>query len=240
MKFFRYEMTDSTNTRAREYAKLYGADEPSVFIAEGQSAGRGRRGRTFDSQKGAGLYISFLFRPRGAAADAVRITAKAAVALSRAIERVCGLSVGIKWVNDIFADGKKLAGILTEGEIDSEGGFRYAVCGIGVNLLSREFPDGLSDIVTTLEDCIGKKPDREKLIEALTEEFFAERAEAEIMQEYRERSVVIGRRVNVRRISGGSFSAFVIGITDDGALLVRTDGGGQEALISAEVSLSIE
>ena len=237
MKIFRYEITDSTNTRAREYAKSENPHFPAIFIADGQSAGRGRRGRSFDSKRGAGLYISFLVKPSGAAQDAVKITAKAAVSISRTLERVLGLSVGIKWVNDIFVGGKKLAGILTEGEIDSEGGFAFAVCGMGINLLSREFPPELRDIVTTVEDNTGNVPDREELISVLIEEFLSERDDAEIMTEYRRRSIVIGKKVTVNRISGQSFLATVLDITDSGGLLVEKESGEREELISAEVSL---
>lgn len=237
MKTFRYEITDSTNTRAREYAKEHFADEPVLFVADAQSAGRGRRGRSFDSQKGGGLYLSLLFKPTGQECDAARITVRAAVALARALEKVAGLSVCIKWVNDITVGGKKLAGILTEGEICENGGFRYAVCGIGVNLYSREFPPELADIVTTVEDCVGIKADKDKLLEVLTEEFFSESGFSEIIGEYRKRSSVIGHRVEVRRISGEVFSAKAIAITDSAALLVETEDGRREELISAEVSV---
>ena len=239
MKIFRYEITDSTNTRAREYAREYGIDEPAVFIADGQTQGRGRKGRNFDSARGAGLYISFLFRPQEDAGDAVFITVKAAVATLRAIKSTFGLSVGIKWVNDIFISDKKLAGILAEGEFDRDGRLAYAVCGIGVNLLSREFPTELSDKVTTVEDNIAKKPDREAFAKALIREFFAQRDNAEIMDEYRRHSVILGKRVEVTRLSGESFFALAEEITDTGALVVLREGGVREELISAEVSLNI-
>ena len=239
MKIFRYDVTDSTNTRAREYAKCHGAHEPAVFIADGQTEGRGRRGRSFDSAKGAGLYVSFLFSPEGDVSDAVKITVKAGVALVRAIKSVFGLSVGIKWVNDIFIGGKKLAGILTEGEFDSNGRLEYAVCGIGVNLFKREFPEELRDIVATVEENTGKLPDKEAFEKALISEFFEDMSDSEMMEEYRKSSVVIGKRVEVRRISGESFSARVMGISDSGALQTVTDDGVYEELISAEVSLKI-
>lgn len=239
MKIFRYEMTDSTNTRAREYAKSENPQLPAVFIADGQSAGRGRRGRSFDSECGSGLYISFLFKPHGAARDAVRITLRAAVALSRALSRVCGLNTEIKWVNDILVGGKKLAGILTEGEIDSNGRLEYAVCGIGVNLNSRAFPPELTDIATTVEDSTGAKPDREALVEALISEFFSDTDDSEIMEEYRRLSAVIGKSVEVHKLTGEVFSATAIAITDGGELVVEDGYGRRESLISAEVSLKL-
>lgn len=239
MKLFRYEITDSTNTRAREYAKSENPIFPAVFIADGQTEGRGRRGRSFDSEKGAGLYISFLFKPHGMARDAVKITLRAAVALCRVLEKVCGIEPKIKWVNDILVGGKKLSGILTEGEIDSNGELEYAVCGIGVNLNSRKFPPEISDIVTTVEDITGKKPDREALIESLISEFFMEVRDSEIIKEYRRRSAVIGKPVKVHKLTGEIFSARALDITDNGELLVEDENGSRETLISAEVSLRL-
>ncbi len=240
MKIFRYDVTDSTNTRAREYAKNENATFPAIFIADGQTDGRGRRGRSFDSERGAGLYISILFKPRGAASDAVKITLRAAVALCRALSRVSGVEAEIKWVNDILIEGRKLAGILTEGEINSRGEFEYAVCGIGVNLASRTFPPQLSEIVTTVEDKTGKKPDREALVEALISEFFRDADDSEIMQEYRRRSAVIGKRVEVHKLTGEVFSATAVEITDLGELIVEDEYGCRESLISAEVSLKLK
>ena len=237
MKIFKYELTDSTNTRAKEYARCEGAEMPAVFIADEQSAGRGRRGRSFDSAKGRGLYMSVLFRPSAEFDDAAKITVRAAVAASRAISELCGVPVGIKWVNDIYFDKRKLAGILTEGEISEDGGFSYAVCGIGVNLLSRDFPLELSDKVTTVEDISGKRVGRDELCERIVSEFFSDMKYSEVISEYREKSIVVGKRAEMRRISGESFFATVLDITDSGALLVLRDGGVREELISAEVSV---
>ena len=240
MKIFKYDITDSTNTRAREYAKSENPTFPAVFIADGQSDGRGRRGRSFDSERGSGLYISILFKPRGIASDAVRITLRAAVALCRALSRTTGLEAEIKWVNDILVGGKKLAGILTEGEINSRGEFEYAVCGVGVNLASRAFPPELAEIVTTVEDNTGTAPDRDLLAEALISEFFADADDFEIMDEYRRRSAVIGKRVEVHKLTGEVFFATAVEITDAGELVVEDEYGRRESLISAEVSLKLK
>lgn len=237
MKIFRYEVTDSTNTRAREYARLCNAEFPAVFVAEGQTEGRGRRGRSFDSESGGGLYISFLFRPGDKTLDPAQITAKTAVDVCRAIDRACGLSVGIKWVNDIFVSNKKLGGILTEGEFDADtGALSFAVCGIGINLFSRPFPEELSNIATTVEDELLEKPDKKLLEELLIDEFFKENRN--FIDEYRRRSTVIGKTVTVTRLSGESFSAKAIDITDTASLLVQKEDGSREELISAEVSIN--
>ena len=233
IKIFNYDITDSTNLRAREYAKEKNAHFPAVFIAEEQTSGRGRRGRRFDSARGAGLYISFLFRT-DKTFDAAEITVSAAVKLCRTIEVVCGLHAGIKWVNDVFAGGKKLAGILAEGEIADDG---YAICGIGINLYERRFPEEISDIVTTLERECGIRVDKTIFTQRLIEEFFADSDEEDVMEEYRSRSVIIGKRVEVRRILGDVYPATVLEIADDGSLIVERDDGTRDTLISAEVSI---
>lgn len=234
MKIYKYDLTDSTNERAREYARG-GGEMPALFIANGQTGGRGRRGRSFDSERGAGLYMTLLFEPDGS--DATLITIRAAVALSRAIERLSGLSPEIKWVNDLTVRGKKLSGILAEGDFDECGRLRFLALGIGVNLIRRDFPEELSDIVTTLEGETGKRISPETLSEAFVREFYNTVAPSDIIAEYRRRSSVIGERVEVRRISGEAFPADVLDVTDTGALLVRHEDGSTEELISAEVSI---
>ena len=233
IKIFNYDITDSTNQRAKEYAKEENAHFPAVFIAGEQTAGRGRRGRRFDSARGAGLYISFLFR-QNKAFDAAEITVSAAVKVCRAIERACGLRAGIKWVNDVFAGGKKLAGILAEGELAESG---YAICGIGINLYERSFPEELIDVATTLERESGVRVEKTLLTDMLIEEFFKTEDRASIMKEYRNRSVIIGKRVEIRKILGDAYPATVLEIADDGSLIVEHDDGARDRLISAEVSI---
>lgn len=234
MKIITYDLTDSTNERAREYARR-GGEMPALFIARGQTGGRGRRGRSFDSESGAGLYMTLLFLP--CEADVTLITVRAAVALSRAVEKMTGLSPKIKWVNDLTVRGKKLSGILAEGDFASDGSLKYCALGIGVNLLKRKFPEELSDIVTTLESETGEVIAPEALAEAIVGEFYNTGTPSEIIGEYRLRSSVIGERVEVRRISGEVLFADVLDVTDTGALLVRREDGITEELISAEVSI---
>ena len=236
MELFKYGITDSTSTRAKEYAAR-GGRMPALFIANGQTSGRGRRGRSFDSADGKGLYMTLLFKPEKSECDPAVLTVRAAVALARSLRSVAGLSVGIKWVNDIFVSSKKLAGILAEGEMLASGAMSYAMIGVGVNLLSREFPPELCDIVTTVQDSCGKIVSPDALANAFVSEFFAASDIGEVLKEYRELSVVIGKRVLVRRISGEEFFADVVDITDSAALLVRRDDGSLEELISAEVSI---
>ena len=234
MKIIKYDLTDSTNERAREYVRL--SDEmPALFIARGQTGGRGRRGRRFDSMQDVGLYMTLLFKPDGD--DATLITVRAAVALCRALMRVAGLSADIKWVNDLTVRGKKLAGILAEGDFNSDGSLKFCALGIGVNIVERRFPEELSDIVTTVERECGRRISADELALVFVDEFYNMTDPKEVIGEYRRLSSVIGKRVEVRRISGEIFSADVIYVTEAGALLVKREDGATEELISAEVSI---
>ena len=139
---------DSTNAEARRRA-LEGAAEGTVVVAEEQTAGKGRPGKTFFSPAATGLYLSIVLRPTLAADRGQFITCAAAVACAQAIEQVTGAESLIKWVNDIYCDGRKVAGILTEGVVDMESGrFEHAVLGIGVNVKppTDGFPHDIADV----------------------------------------------------------------------------------------------
>ena len=241
IKVIRYGTTDSTNTRAKEYYKSEGNASPAIFITRAQSAGRGTRGRSFESPIDSGLYISFLFFPTLRAADAARLTTYAATRVCRAIDRISSGKTErplIKWVNDIYIGEKKVAGILTEGTPDECGNLLYAVVGIGINLKRGALSSELADIATTLEEH-SILTDTDSLAAILTEEFFgglSALSESEIMQEYRERSMLIGRRVTVA--SGNTEECVTVtDIGDDGALIARDDGGTVRRYLSADARL---
>ena len=239
MEILRYKTVSSTNTLAHEYAKKHGVDAPTVFVAEGQTAGRGRRGRSFESADGVGLYISFLFKPDEKTATPADITIRAAVAVVRALKLSFGIDADIKWVNDIFYGGKKLGGILAEGDVSEDGSLSFAVLGIGVNLLKRNFSDEVSRIATTVEDIIGSPPDKARFEEALISEFFGILSEDSVISEYKKSQIALGKTVEVRKISGESFFARAVDITDGGELVVLREDGTSEALFSAEISIRI-
>lgn len=233
-----FDKTDSTNAQAKLAALTDRRD--TFFIAREQTGGRGRMGRSFLSERG-GLYLSYLSHPTLAVRDAVRLTAYAAVCLCEAIEELTSLSPEIKWVNDCFVGGKKLAGILTEGGFDSDGsGFAYTVVGIGVNVGTVDFGEGLSDIATDIESECGTAPDLCELAVALASRLvkFSLADPDEYMKKYRERSLVMGRRVRVIAPDGEYF-AEVLDIDSEGALIVRGDSGEEKRIISGEVSLRL-
>ena len=234
-KIIHYKTTDSTNTRAREYAKQNAPSTPIVFLADEQSAGRGRRGRSFDSSGGVGIYISFL-SPAKKEADAASVTARAAVKLCRVLEEFFGISAGIKWVNDIYVNGRKLAGILSESVLSDSGEIKYYICGIGINVYKREFPDDIKEIATTVEDIISEKPNKDGFLNELLAEFLL-KEDGEFISEYRKRSILIGEEIVANLFSGESFSAKVIDVGDGAELIVKTEDGKIKNLISAEVSV---
>lgn len=237
-----YEITDSTNTRAKEFARARaeGDRRPAVFIAKHQTAGRGRLGRSFHSPEGDGIYMSFLIYPDGSAQDATAMTAYAAVKACRAISRFTDADVKIKWVNDLILGGRKLAGILTEGEIRPDGSLAYMVCGIGINIYRTDRPEELRAIATSIEDEVGVRLDREQLISALIEEFLCgcDPTDEAIIDEYRQRSAVIGKPVRVIS-AGGEYEATAVGILDDYSLLVERASGERERVFTGEISIRL-
>ncbi|MFR4357638.1 MAG: biotin--[acetyl-CoA-carboxylase] ligase, partial [Clostridia bacterium] len=134
-----YDTIDSTNLKARQLA-MDGAPHGTVVLAKQQTSGRGRLGRSFFSPR-EGIYLSIVIKPDFDVSKSVLVTSAAAVAVANAIEKVCGLESKIKWVNDVYIDGKKVCGILTEGISDFETGqIEHLILGIGINTTVKDFP----------------------------------------------------------------------------------------------------
>lgn len=233
------EETDSTNRVAKELA-AEGAEEGTLVVAKRQSGGRGRLGRSFFSPEG-GIYMSMILRPAIPAERAILITTCAAVAVARAIESVCKETVGIKWVNDLFIRKRKVCGILAEGELNPEtGGFSYVVLGIGINVKRQSVPDELKEIVGCLEEYNDEIILKEELINAVWREFFsfyATLSTAVYMEEYKERSVLLGKEVTVCAPEG-DYKAVVTDIDREGRLGIRR-GTTEEYLYSGEISVRL-
>ena len=234
-----FEKTDSTNTRAKEYARARAGGNPAFFVASEQSGGRGRLGKSFLSERG-GLYLSYLSYPDMPPSEAILLTVYSAVLLTDILSSKYGLSPGIKWVNDVYIGEKKLAGILTEGEFsDDLRRFKYAVVGIGVNVGRVDFPDELSDIATDLsrEGCVADIADIAiELMRGLLE--FSPDKKSEYIKKYREYSMLIGRRVKVLAPTG-DYLAEAVGIDDDAALVVKNDNNERLRLTTGDVSIKI-
>ena len=233
--------TDSTNALVRERANS-GAPEGLVILANQQTRGRGRLGREFYSPPDTGIYLSLLLRPKELApGQAIKLTTMAAVAACQAIEAVSGRAPSIKWVNDVFLNGKKVCGILTEGAYSLESGtLDYVIPGIGFNVYppAGGFPEALAKIAGAI---LPQQLDGAK--NRLAAEFLNRFLNIYSSPEgsgyggfYRERSMVLGKRIQV--ISpGGSRSAYALDVDQDCRLIVRYDDGTVEHLSSAEVRI---
>lgn len=231
--------TDSTNRIAKELA-VSGAPEGTLVVAQKQSNGRGRLGRSFFSPEG-GIYMSMVLRPVIAAEKALLITTCGAVAVARAIEKLGGGEAGIKWVNDIFINGKKVCGILAEAGFSGTSECPdYVVLGIGINVKKQSVPEELKDIVGCLEDIPQCRILNEELIAAVWEEFaelYQNLSTAVYMEEYKRRSILLGREVTVLA-AGGNYRAVVTDIDKDGHLVIERDGK-ESFLSSGEVSVRL-
>lgn len=235
------DIADSTNNKLKELAAA-GAPEGQIVIAQEQSAGKGRRGRSFASPKGAGIYFSYLFKPEKMTAELSALTAWTAVAVHNAIKAACGMETGIKWVNDLVLNKKKLCGILTEMSIE-DGHIKYVVIGIGINVNHKpaDFPEEVREIATSLHIESGQTFSREAITEELIKELDKLREDFPLgkkayLEAYREACVTIGKEVCV--ISGDSKRhAKALRINDDFSLEVEYENGQRESLSSGEVSV---
>lgn len=233
------ELTGSTNNDAKEMIDSSPAD--TLITSEKQTGGRGRQGKSFSSPEG-GLYMTLLLRCGMPITTAVGATSCSAVAVSRAIKNVCGIDTGIKWVNDIYAGGKKLCGILTEAVNDySRGISEYLVIGIGINVLSTPVVPSSSVECTCLSE-LGSAASREELCAGIARELISMRDKSFdfslYSEEYTARSVVIGREITFTR-NGETKHGTALGIDKHGGLIVCSDN---ETLLldSGEISVRLK
>lgn len=221
-----YDEVGSTNDLVARLGEG-GTPEGVVVVADAQTAGRGRLGRTWVSPPAAGIYGSVLLRP--SATVVPLLTLAAGVAIADGIEAATGLSPVLKWPNDVFAGGRKLAGILAEGG-------DFVVLGFGINLRSGAFPSDIAARVTSLEEELGRPVDRGSV---LAECLVALAARYAALQQGRRETVLQAWRARAgaflgRPIEWQGAAAVAEGIADDGALLVRTDRG-VERVVAGEI-----
>ena len=235
---------DSTNNACKRLA-AEGAPDGTAILTGCQTAGRGRRGRTFVSPPG-GLYLSILLRPEFSTRQSPQITALAAVAAARAAEQLCGTPIQIKWVNDLWKNGKKVCGILTEAALDLESGMLdYAVLGLGFNVAAPAdgWPEDLRDVAGALYDGSPAPGARATLAAAFLNTFwplYRTGPRSGYLDEYRRRQALIGQRVLVTPRRGTPRAAQVLGIDDECKLVVRFDGESRPAALnSGEVSVRL-
>lgn len=238
-----FESIDSTNNRAKTLASA-GAPQGTVLIADEQTGGRGRRGRSFLSPPGTGVYLSVILRPDCGPSQLMHLTCAVAVAMCDAVEEAAHFRPGIKWTNDLVAQSKKLAGILTELSLEAESGqVQYAVVGIGVNCgqKTEDFPPELRDMAGSLSMIAGEQIDRNALAAAMVKALAGMSqslltGKKEIMERYRADCITIGREVSLQRGDAVRHGK-AVDVDEEGALVVRFPDGREEAVNSGEVSV---
>lgn len=240
-KIIYYEETDSTNTRIRELAKE-GLKEGTTVWADCQTAGKGRRGRSWESPAGENLYFSILLRPKLEPGKAPMLTLVMAYSIAKVLKEQENFSVQIKWPNDLILSGKKICGILTEmmlsgREVD------FVIVGVGVNVNVSEFPEELQDKATSLYLEKGESFEREKLLQQILKEFdkqyktFMQVQDLSFMQnEYNQILVNKDKEVLVLE-PGNEYQAIALGINESGELLVKKDDDNIENVFAGEVSV---
>ncbi|MBI5497811.1 MAG: biotin--[acetyl-CoA-carboxylase] ligase [Deltaproteobacteria bacterium] len=235
-----HDVLDSTNTRAAALARE-GAPHGTVVVAEEQTAGRGRRGRTFVSPPGTGVYLSVVLRPPLRPTQATRLTFCGALAVMDAA-RAHGVETRMKWPNDVFAGERKLAGILTELSADMDR-IHQAIVGIGVNVNTpaRAFPRDVRALATSVREAAGHAVDRPGVVAALLASLTAWYTMAltdfpGVLREVRARTLTLGR--NVRVVDGTQVLEGVAeDLDDDGALWVGTEAG-RVRVVAGDVELA--
>lgn len=240
-----FDTIDSTNTYAKNLA-ISGAPHGTIVMAHQQTGGKGRLGRTFHSPK-EGIYLSLIIKPKFDMSKSVLATSAAAVAVADAIEEVCGETAGIKWVNDVYLNGLKVCGILCEGIMNFETGqIDSIVMGIGINTTTKGFPTELAGIAGAVNGDYSRAALAAAVI-SKTLDLMDSIESREFIKSYKERSIVIGKSVNVFKgvyrtnpeDDLSSSPARVLDIDENGGLVVLYSDGSQETLISGEISVKL-
>jgi len=236
-----FEELDSTNKKIDELARD-GAEHGTVIVADKQTAGKGRRGRTWESPAGTNLYFSILLRPEIEVEKAPMLTLIMAYSVAKVLQEEWRLETSIKWPNDLVISGKKICGILTEMVLDGSQ-IGHVVVGTGINVNVTEFPEELSDKATSLYLESKVIFDRKKLLNEVLKEFwkqynnFLEVQDLSFMKEaYNEILVNRGKEVLVLE-PGNEYQAVAHGINDVGELLVEKNDGSKAAVYAGEVSV---
>lgn len=238
-----FDEVGSTNTLAKELAAK-GAPSGTVLIADRQSSGRGRLGRTFLSPGDVGVYLSALIRPECPPTELMHLTCAVAVAMCDAVEASFGFRPGIKWTNDLVVGSRKLGGILTELSLNPKTGLvDYAVLGIGINCRqeTQDFDESIRNMACSARMVMGRDADRNLLaaemirsLHRMDETMLT--GKDEMMARYRKNCITLGKEISIVRgdeISHGT----ALDIDEEGALVVRLDSGEIRTVNSGEVSI---
>ncbi len=238
-----FDEVASTNTLAKEMAAK-GAPAGTVLLADRQTAGRGRLGRSFLSPGDVGIYFSLILRPNCAPQALMHLTCAVAVAMCDAVEAACGFRPGIKWTNDLVAGSKKLSGILTELSLNAKTGLvDYAVVGIGLNCRQREeaFDESIRPIACSARMVSGHDIDRNRIaaemirvLHEMDANLLTDRSA--MLERYRMDCITLGRQISILRGDDVSHGR-ALSIDEVGRLVVRLDSGEIQTVSSGEVSI---
>lgn len=241
-KRFQLTVVEETGSTNEDLKKQTNAPHGTALLARRQTGGKGRLGRQFSSPEG-GVYLSLLLRPKAKPGELLHLTAMAAVAVRRAIWKLCGLQTQIKWTNDLVYEGKKLCGILTELVTGEGGALQSIIIGVGLNCNTRteEFPPELEKMATSLAQVTGRSFDIPEAAGAVLQELwemdrvlFSEKASW--LREYEKACVTLGKQVRIIR-GKAERCALALGIDENGGLLVRYEDGTEGTVQTGEVSV---
>ena len=240
--FHFFEELDSTNTRIKAMAKS-GAPHGTVLIADRQTGGKGRMGRSFHSPGGVGIYLSILLRPDCNPTELLHLTCATAVAMCNAVEKSSGFRPGIKWTNDLVHGKRKLGGILTELGLTPKGMVDYAIIGIGINCCQQlsDFAPDIQTIAGSLSMVTETEIDRSKVAAAMMDALYGMSenllsGKESVLERYRKDCITVGQEISLVRgeeIRHGH----AMDVDDAGALVVRFSDGHTETINSGEVSI---
>lgn len=237
-----FDTISSTNDVLKQLA-IQGAPEGTILVANCQTSGRGRLGRTFVSASQVGIYLSVLLRPKCRPSELMHLTCASASATCDAIQKAAGFRPGIKWTNDIVYQNKKLSGTLTELGINPDGSTAYAIIGTGINCNQsiEDFPAEIRDIAGSIKMITGTEIDRCAVAARLIDAWYDMNRrlltqKEDIIASYRRDCVTLGRKISViqkDRVRHGT----ALDVDEEGALLVRFEDGSVETVNSGEVSI---
>lgn len=237
-----FDSIGSTNDHLKLLARK-GAPHGTAVLAGHQSNGHGRRGRSFHSPEGMGIYLSLLLRPDCRPTELMHLTCAAAVAMCDAVEAASGLRPGIKWTNDLVVGRRKLGGILTELALTPSGMVEYAIIGIGINCRQKaeDFPEEILDIACSLDMVTGRENNPMILAAAMldslarmSDNLLSE--QSAVLQQYRKDCITLGQEISLVRGDDVRHGK-ALSVDDAGALVVAFSDGTVEAVNSGEVSV---
>ncbi len=240
--FHFFRSIGSTNDHIRALAKS-GAPHGTVVIADHQTGGHGRRGRSFHSPEGVGIYLSILLRPECQPTELMHLTCAVAVAMCQAVEQSAGFRPGIKWTNDLVSGKRKLGGILTELGFTPQGKLDYAIIGVGINVRQQpgDFPEDIQDMAGSLSMIAGREIDRAKVAAAMMEALkdmsdSLLTGKEDMLARYKTDCITLDQDVVLVRGDKKRYG-HAVDIDSDGALVVRFGDGSLEAVNSGEISV---